>query len=185
MKSSTFGLGHTAQIGLCWEDYNDGPKSYDKFAFVVCWKGTHTHPLVLPTYNVNPCIRRLQHSPYYCMFKWRAVKRKVWNEAENRERDWGETLWECEARELRARKTLTPRFTDFFTDFEKKPDCFAVQCIRNCSHDSTLGNLSNDDGDSSTKMSLKKCSRAASNFIAIIPSRSICQMLAIFSGVEF
>ena len=29
----------------------------------------------------------------------------------------------CEAR---ARKTLTPRFTDFFTDFEKKTDCFAV-----------------------------------------------------------
>ena len=26
----------------------------------------------------------------------------------------------------RARKTLTPRFTDFFTDFEKKIDCFAV-----------------------------------------------------------
>ena len=26
----------------------------------------------------------------------------------------------------RARKTLTPRFTDFFTDFEKKTDCFAV-----------------------------------------------------------
>ena len=32
----------------------------------------------------------------------------------------------CEARALRARKTLTPRFTDFFTDFEKKPDCFSV-----------------------------------------------------------
>ena len=32
----------------------------------------------------------------------------------------------CEARELRARKSLTPRFTDFFTDFEKKTDCFAV-----------------------------------------------------------
>ena len=42
----------------------------------------------------------------------RAVKQKVWNEAENRERDWGETF--------------TPRFTDFFTDFEKKTDCFAV-----------------------------------------------------------
>ena len=27
---------------------------------------------------------------------------------------------------LRARKTHTPRFTDFFTDFEKKTDCFAV-----------------------------------------------------------
>ena len=26
-----------------------------------------------------------------------------------------------EARALRARKTLTPRFTDFFSDFEKKP----------------------------------------------------------------
>ena len=32
----------------------------------------------------------------------------------------------CEARALRARKTLTPRFTNFFTDFEKKTDCFAV-----------------------------------------------------------
>ena len=32
----------------------------------------------------------------------------------------------CEARALRARKTLNPRFTDFFTDFEKKTDCFAV-----------------------------------------------------------
>ena len=28
--------------------------------------------------------------------------------------------------QFRARKTLTPRFTDFFTDFEKKTDCFAV-----------------------------------------------------------
>ena len=34
----------------------------------------------------------------------------------------------CEARALGARKTLTPRFTDFFiiTDFEKKTDCLAV-----------------------------------------------------------
>jgi len=32
----------------------------------------------------------------------------------------------CEARALRVRKTLTPRFTDFFTDFEKKTNCFAV-----------------------------------------------------------
>ena len=31
-----------------------------------------------------------------------------------------------EARALRARKTLTARFTDFFTDLEKKTDCFAV-----------------------------------------------------------
>ena len=52
---------------------------------------------------------RLQNIPYFCVFKYaRAVKQKVWNEAENTEL------------ELRARKTLTPRFTDFFTDFEKK-----------------------------------------------------------------
>ena len=61
------------------------------------------------------------------------------NEAENRERDWGETLkirffyvfflWACEARALCARKTLTARFTDFFTDFEKKTDCFAVYTL--------------------------------------------------------
>ena len=58
-------------------------------------------------------VGRLQNSPYFCVLKYaQAVKQKVWNEAGNRE--------------LRARKTLTPRFTDFFTDFEKKTDCFAV-----------------------------------------------------------
>ena len=31
---------------------------------------------------------RLQNSPYFCVFKYtRAVKQKVWNEAENRERE--------------------------------------------------------------------------------------------------
>ena len=39
---------------------------------------------------------RLQNSPYSCVFKYAwAVKQKVWNEAENRERDWGETLKIC------------------------------------------------------------------------------------------
>ena len=34
---------------------------------------------------------RLQNSPYFCVFKYaRAVKQKVSNKAENRERDWGE-----------------------------------------------------------------------------------------------
>ena len=58
----------------------------------------------------------------------------MWNEAENRERDWGETLkirfflsrLTREARAVRAHKTLTPRVTDFFTDLEDKTDCFAV-----------------------------------------------------------
>ena len=57
------------------------------------------------------------------------------SKAENRERDWGETLkirffslasHACEARAVRAHKTLTPRVTDFFTDFEEKTGCFAV-----------------------------------------------------------
>ena len=30
---------------------------------------------------------------------------------------------------LRACQTLTPLFTDFLTDFEKKPDCFAIYTV--------------------------------------------------------
>ena len=42
--------------------------------------------------RINYASHRLQNSPYFCVFKYaRAVKQKVWNEAENRERDWGET----------------------------------------------------------------------------------------------
>ena len=64
---------------------------------------------------------RLQNSPHFCVFKYaRAVKQKVWNEAENRERYGHVRLARF------ARKPLTPRFTDFFTDFERKTDFFAV-----------------------------------------------------------
>ena len=50
---------------------------------------------------------RLPNSPYFCVYKYaRAVKQKGWTRA------------------LRARKTPTPRFTDFFTDFEKKTRLF-------------------------------------------------------------
>ena len=70
---------------------------------------------------------RLQNSPYFRLFKYaRAVKQKVWNEAKNRERDWGETLRASEARAVCAHKTPKPRVTNFFTDFEEKTDCFAV-----------------------------------------------------------
>ena len=38
----------------------------------------------------NTFFTRLQNSPYFCIFKYaRAVKQKVRNEAENRERDYG------------------------------------------------------------------------------------------------
>ena len=43
------------------------------------------------------------------------------------------------------------------------------------------GSLSNDDGEGYKKVTDK----VKPDFIALIPSRSIRQMLAIFSGVEF
>ena len=71
--------------------------------------------------------RRLQNSPYFCVFRYaRAVKQKVWNEAENRERDWGETL-----------KIRTSIVTDFFTDFEKKKRLF-------CSPGSSWGEVKDE-----------------------------------------
>ena len=76
------------------------------------WESKFLLELILEDWKeIHKIKYRLQNSPYFCVFKYaRAVKQKVWNEAENRELHWGET----------------PRFTDFFTDFEKKPDCFAV-----------------------------------------------------------
>ena len=64
----------------------------------------------------TPCTRlcdwyRLQNSPYFCVFKFaRAVKQKVWNEAENRERDWGETL---KIRTVRFAYVIFVRITRF------------------------------------------------------------------------
>ena len=46
-----------------------------------------------PVSETSGASGRLQNSPYFCVFKEaRLVKQKVWNEAENREWDWGETL---------------------------------------------------------------------------------------------
>ena len=55
----------------------------------------------LPAQNYS-YLPRLQNSPYFCVFKYaKTVKQKVWNVAENRERDGGETLRAWEARALR------------------------------------------------------------------------------------
>ena len=54
---------------------------------------------------------RLQNSPYFCVFKYaRVVKQKVWNEAENRERDWRETL---KIRTVRFAYVIFVRITRF------------------------------------------------------------------------
>ena len=84
-------------------------------------------------------VSKLQNSPYFCVFKY-ATREQSNKRSETRLKTeseaWGETLKifslashalrACEARAPRARKTLTVRFTDFFADFEKKTDCFAV-----------------------------------------------------------
>ena len=42
----------------------------------------------------DPGYTKLQNSPYFCVFKYPwAVKQKVSNKAENRERDWRETFF--------------------------------------------------------------------------------------------
>ena len=72
---------------------------------------------------------RLQNSPYFCVFKYaRAVTQKVWNEAENRERDWGEHTPYGRVRLARFARVRLLRHASpiSFTDFEKKTDCFAV-----------------------------------------------------------
>ena len=65
------------------------------------WDFKNSHTRLISACNYAPVnfkpqrsgAGRLQKSPYFCVFKYaRAVKQKVWNEAENRERDWGETL---------------------------------------------------------------------------------------------
>ena len=88
-------------------------------------------------------MNKLQNSPYFCVFKYaRAVKQKAGARLKT-ESETGEgrcflffffslashALRACEACALRAHTTLTPRFIDFFTDFEKKTDCFAVQVM--------------------------------------------------------
>ena len=69
---------------------------------------------------------RLQNSTNFCVFKnARAVKQKVCNEAENRERDWEETqaLWAYEAL---ARTTIRHALPISLLILREKTDCFAV-----------------------------------------------------------
>ena len=62
-----------------------------------------------------------------CIFAYSSTRKQSNRKSGTRlktESETGERC--CDARALRARKTLTPRVTEFFTDFEKKTDCFAV-----------------------------------------------------------
>ena len=89
-------------------------------------KGINSHRISTNMTAVTSCENAL--------FKYaRAVKQKVWNESQNRERDWGETLKirffslashalrACKARAGSARKTLTPRLPISLLILRKKP----------------------------------------------------------------
>ena len=89
-----------------------------KFPFLASmWKtALHYHLFYIYLRHLWFSIHRLQNSPYFCLFNYAlAVKQKVWNEAENRGRDWGETQ--------DSYATLY-RFLYWF--WEKKTDFFAV-----------------------------------------------------------
>ena len=68
------------------------------------------------------------------LFRFLTARRHFWTPwwertycMENRQSFFlSRSIGACEVRALPAHKTLSPHFTDFFTDFEKKTDCFAV-----------------------------------------------------------
>ena len=111
--------------------------SYVSLSVKMCVQRKRTSPVTSVVYHL-PNFRKIRleskwHTTFwavriftYLLSRRESNKQKVWNEVENRERDWGETLKlrACEACELRARKTHTARFTDFFADFEKKNRLF-------------------------------------------------------------
>ena len=66
---------------------------------------------------------RLQNSPYFCVFKYvRTVKQKLWSEAENGERDWGEKSYGRVGLARFARVRLWP----YTKTILRKSDCFTV-----------------------------------------------------------
>ena len=75
----------------------------------------------------NNAAKQLQNSPYFCVFKYaQAVKQHKMSgtRLKTESETFFSRLTRCEARALREHKTLTLRFTDFFTDFEKKTRLF-------------------------------------------------------------
>ena len=90
------------------------------------------HPKGIPfsgsTYMKGSDFTQLQNSPYFCLLKYaRAVKQKVWNEAEKREWDWGETLkiifFSRPSHTLRAGELLFSGRCSLFFSPEKTDRC--------------------------------------------------------------
>ena len=73
--------------------------------------------------NCVHCDDHFTFSPYFCVFKYaRTVKQKVWNEAENRERDCGRDAYgRVRLARFACVRLLRHALPSFFTDFEEKP----------------------------------------------------------------
>ena len=82
--------------------------------------------------NCINCVHFFTFSPYFCVFKYaRTVKQKVWNEAENRERDCGRDAYgRVRLARFACVRLLRHALPSFFTDFEEKTHCFAVYYLR-------------------------------------------------------
>ena len=78
-----------------------------------------------------------------------------------------------ERRYIRAHKTLTPRVTDFFTDFEEKTDCFAVYL--------NIGILMKFHGGSLGSITLQQQNRSAQNMKRLTKTLLFASMTAILS----
>ena len=66
----------------------------------------------------------------------------------------------------------------------KSRDGLVLACVTSIPARVRAQILNNNNGDPVRKGHLRKRSPTASNFIAVIPTRSICQMLAIFAEVH-
>ena len=80
-------------------------------------------------YNTEYCLdSKTVHIFAYSSTRERSNKRSR-TRLKQRARLGRDALQACEAHALRARKTLTPRFSDFFTDFVKKNRLFCSLSI--------------------------------------------------------
>ena len=109
-------------------------------------------------------------------------KKSAWAKRKSASEASRELLWEVERVAAISPSTADHRLARFARQyFSYLTPFFALGSLR-----STIsGSLRNDDGDGYESVSYLKWICAASNLIALIPSRLICQMLANCFGVEF
>ena len=94
----------------------------DDTALPHCWD------IVSNVYNIVATSQSCVDCKTFRIFAYSSTREQSNKRCGTRLKTESETtgLRACEARAVRAHKSLTPRVTDFFADFEGKTDCFAV-----------------------------------------------------------